>query len=149
MNALHYVPWAGVPSITSVALLSDLVASHRWFERTDRRAMLATLAILCIIIYAAVLGFLPDIYRLGFTPLPTVLLALTGIVLARRSTPLAVFALVVLLAFDLHLLPSMNLFDYIVDPIGGTFAIGWCAWRAAQAVFARPATVSRRAAATP
>lgn len=132
----------GVPSIASLALLSD-VACARLFDRPlfyaiERRTLLVAMAALSLVLYPSALGYLNiDIYRLGFTFTAPLVLAAAGIVLAaRRQFRLAGFVIAVLIALDVPLLPSANVFDYVVDPVGGLFAIGFVALNAGRRLVA-------------
>lgn len=134
----------GAPSITTAALLADL-AVRRSFGRPllasrERSMMLWFLAVTSIAVYPAVLGFVTifDLYRVGFLAgTPLVLAALGVFLLFRRDYRAAGVVLVALLALDLRLLPSVNVFDYVVDPLGGVVALGWAAVRATRAIAAR------------
>jgi hypothetical protein len=39
-----------------------------------------------------------------------------------------------LLSLDVHLLPSVNVFDYLVDPFGGIAALGWAIVQLVKAI---------------
>jgi hypothetical protein len=131
----------GAPSITTVALLVDL-ASRRVFGRPlfpaqERRMMLWFLAAASIVVYPTALGFIRilDFYRTGFLAAAPGVLAAAGIfLLLRRQYGAAVVALIALLALDVHLLPSVNVFDYLVDPFGGIVALGWAIVQLVKAI---------------
>lgn len=122
----------GAPSITTAALLVDL-ATRRVFGRPlltaeERRTLLWFLAAASIVVYPTALGFVRifDFYRTGFLAVTPGVLAAAGIaLLLRRQYGAAVVALIALLSLDVHLLPSVNVFDYLVDPFGGIVALGW------------------------
>lgn len=125
----------GVPSLSSVALLADLAFSRAFdrplFAGDERRTLLWTMAVASIVLYPSALGFITaDVYRLGFDTVAPWAVAAAGIALAiRGQLRLATFAFVVLVALDIHLLPSVNVFDYVVDPLGGLVALVWaCIW---------------------
>ncbi len=134
----------GAPSITTAALLADL-AVRRSFGRTllaprERSVMVWFLAATSIAIYPAALGFVTifDLYRVGFLAATPLILAALGVVLLlRRDHRAAAVVLVALLALDLRLLPSVNVFDYVVDPLGGIAALGWVALCAIRAIAPR------------
>jgi len=44
---------------------------------------------------------------------------------AGPSAAIALTALIALVAYDIPIFRSVNLFDYVVDPIVGIVAIGW------------------------
>lgn len=122
----------GAPSITTVALLVDL-ATRRVFGRPlfpdrERRMMLWFLVAASIAVYPTALGFVRifDVYRTGFVAAAPGALAAAGIaLLLRRQYGAAIVALIALLSLDVQLLPSVNLFDYLADPLGGIAALGW------------------------
>lgn len=143
----------GAPSITTAALLADL-ALRRSFGTSlltsrERSTMLWFLAAAALAIYPAELGFVTivDPYRVGFLAgTPLVLAALGVFLLFRRDYRTAAVALLALVALDLRLLPSVNAFDYVVDPLGGIVAVGWAALRAIKAaasVLRAPKAASR------
>jgi hypothetical protein len=131
----------GAPSITTVALLVDL-ASRRIFGRPlfqarERRMMLWFLAAALIVVYPTALGFVRifDFYRTGFLAAAPGVLAAAGIfLLLRRQYGAAAVALIALLALDVPLLPSVNVFDYLVDPFGGIAALGWAIVQLVKAI---------------
>lgn len=134
----------GTPSVTLVILIADLLlrrfARRALFTLPERRALLAAVAAVSIVLYASTLGYLPlDVYRAGFSMWAPVVLATIAIVVARRSFALACTALAILIAFDVPLFASLNLFDYAVDPIVGLIAIAAVLWRAAVSAAGRAA----------
>lgn len=112
-----------VPSISLLAIVID--AAFRVFTPAERRAFLTALALAALILYASVLGFLPDVYRIGFLAVPITIAAFVGIAIAERSLAIGAVALCGLVAFDLHLLPTRNLIDYFIDPAAALIAIAW------------------------
>jgi putative effector of murein hydrolase len=120
----------GTPSITLVVLLADLLLHRRLFTTPERRALLAAVAVVSVVLYGSALGYLPfDVYRAGFSIWAPVVLATLAIVVARRSFAIACTLAAVLIAFAIPLYASLNLFDYAVDPILGLIAIGVTLWR--------------------
>lgn len=123
---MRFVSLLGTPSVTLLALLADLLVRHPLFSRRERGALLAFAAATSLVLYSSTLGYLPlNVYRAGFSMWAPVALALIAIVVAPRSLPIACTALVALVAYDLPLFASVNLFDYVVDPILGIVAIVW------------------------
>jgi hypothetical protein len=130
----------GTPSVTLLALL---VSGVRWPRRRsgidsggkaaalhsgERRALLLFAAVTSLVLYGSTLGYLPlDVYRTGFSPWAPVALAVVAIAVAPRSRSIAITALIALIAYDLPLYRSVNLFDYVVDPIVGIIALVWAA----------------------
>jgi len=125
----------GTPSVTLLALALDLLTRRRIFSARERRGLLLFAAIVAPILYSSTLGYLPfDVYRLGFSPWAPAALALIAIALAPRSPAIAITALIALVAYDIPIFRSVNLFDYAVDPI--LWIVAWSAgvvagWRAA------------------
>jgi hypothetical protein len=125
---------AGVPSITSIVLLLDVIAGRAGrplFFTAERRRLLWFVAGMSLVLYPTALGFTPfDLYRLGFSTAAPLVIALLGVFAAvRREIRLAFLAIVILIALDLQLLPSVNAFDYVLDPVIGLIAIGWASVR--------------------
>ncbi|HSP13423.1 MAG TPA: hypothetical protein VLV78_01575 [Thermoanaerobaculia bacterium] len=132
---MHYLgSITGVPSITSIVLLLDLVlerAGRPLLFTTERRVLLWIVAVTSLVLYPSALGFTSlDVYRFGFSPAAPLGIAFLGIAAAvRREIRLALLTLVILLSLDLRLLPSVNAFDYAIDPIVGLLAILWASVR--------------------
>jgi hypothetical protein len=123
MRFLHLL---GTPSIPLLALLLDFCVRRRIFSPRERRALLLVVAAVALVLYSSSLGYLPlDVYRAGFTMWAPIALALLALAVAPRSPALACVALATLIAYDLPLFASVNLFDYAVDPILGMVAVGW------------------------
>jgi peptidoglycan biosynthesis protein MviN/MurJ (putative lipid II flippase) len=136
----------GTPSVTLLVLVADLLARrlfHRaLFSQRERSALLLVVAALSIVLYGSALGYIPiDAYRAGFSPWAPVVLAVVAAAVALRSLPLACTAVMALVAYDVPLFASVNLFDYVVDPILGVIALGYTAFRTAASFSAkRPAS---------
>src|SRR5204862_3832089 len=106
----------GTPSVTLLALALDLLARHRLYSRRERTALLVFAAAASLILYISTLGYLPlDLYRAGFSPWAPVALAIAAIAVAWRSPAIAITALIALVAYDIPVFRSVNLFDYVVD----------------------------------
>ena len=131
---MRFLTLLGTPSITLIAL----VAGYRLFSRRERIALLSFAASLSLVLYGGTLGYLPfDLYRFGFSPWAPVVLATIGIAVAPRSLPLALTALGALVAYDIPLFRSVNLFDYVVDPVLGLVAVAWVCISTARAAAKR------------
>jgi hypothetical protein len=131
-----------LPSITSLVLIANLGAGRAlkrpFLLPADRVFLLGFLAAAAAVLYSTALGFVAgDIYRAGFSPWAPVVLAIAAAAIAPARIRVALVALLILIAFAGRLLPSVNLFDYLVDPIGGAIAIGWWAVRAGAAAMVR------------
>ena len=126
----------GTPSVTLLALALDLLARRRLFSRRERTSMLAFAAAASLVLYSSTLGYLPlDLYRAGFSPWAPVTLAIVAIAVAWRSPAIAITALLALVAYDIPVFRSVNLFDYVLDPILAIMAIGWAAVAGVRRVF--------------
>jgi hypothetical protein len=130
---MRFVHLLGTPSITLLALLLDLLTRRRLFSPRERRALLWFAAGATLILYSSTLGYLPlDVYRAGFSPWAPIALAAAAIAAAWRSPAIACTALAALVAYDIPVFASVNLFDYVVDPMLGIVAIVWAVAAAAR-----------------
>jgi hypothetical protein len=137
---MRFVTLLGTPSITLLALVLDLLTRRRLFAPHERRALLWCTAAVSLILYSSTLGYLPlDVYRAGFSTWAPVALAAIAIAVAPRSLPVALTLLAVLVAYDIPLFASVNLFDYAVDPMLGIFAIVWAIATTFRRLLAVPA----------
>ena len=70
-----------------------------------------------LVLFSACLGLLPvDLYALGYNfSLWFVIMALITLIALWLGSPLSIIFISYIAAFDLHLLPSPNFFDYITD----------------------------------
>ncbi len=124
-------------SITSVILLlsflvkniSNNISNNRQVPSgREKSAILYSVAIAGLILYPASLGFFHvDLYRLGYHPRFLLILILCLTILAwmvslRFAAMLPVIAVI---AFNLNILESENLWDYLVDPFIVFYAWGW------------------------
>lgn len=118
------------PSVTTVVLVAlwgARVFSRNPRSRAEEHAILfPVIAVIGIALYVTTIGSPSfNIYRLGFSPYASLVLAIVA-ALAAKQTRIAVIALIVLIAFDVHLYRSRNLFDYALDPILVATAAVWC-----------------------
>jgi hypothetical protein len=136
---MRFVHLLGTPSITLLALALDLLARRRLYSRRERSALLAFAAAASVILYSSTLGYLPvDVYRAGFSVWAPIALAVGAMAVAWRSPAIACTALVALVAYDIPVFRSVNLFDYVVDPILGIVAIVWGVGAAGTAAIRPP-----------
>jgi hypothetical protein len=135
------------PSVTTVALLlfgaADALVCRRARAdegvRPSRKWLFPAIAVTGIALYTTTIGIQTfNMYRLGFSPYAPLVLAIVAALAATRAPKIAISALAVIVAFDLHLYRSRNLFDYALDPILVATATFWSLRR----VFSRS---SRRA----
>lgn len=131
----------GLPSLPSLVLIANLLAARAlrrpFLSPADRVLLLGCLAAAAAVLYSTALGFVAgDVYHAGFSPWAPVVLAIAAAAIAPARIRVALVALLILIAFAGRLLTSVNLFDYLVDPIGGAIAIGW--WALQIPAFIRP-----------
>lgn len=87
---------------------------------SSRKLLLMCVAMIGVVFYPLALGLSAyDPYQLGYTPvlLSVLLVSLSLILWVVRHRDLAVILLLPLLAYNLHLLESTNLWDYLLDPV--------------------------------
>lgn len=123
------------PSVTTVALIALYVgralARPVGLKPDLRSYLFPAIAVVGIALYVTTIGSPSfNMYRLGFSPYAPLFLAGVAALTARRAPTSALIALAVILAFDLHLYRSRNLFDYALDPILVLAATVWCVRRA-------------------
>lgn len=125
------------PSITTIALVLSWGAGTLFGafsrdpsrRRTEHQTLFPVVAIVGIALYVTTIGSPSyNLYRLGFSPYAPLVLAIIA-ALAAKQTRIAVISLLVLVAFDVHLYRSRNLFDYALDPILVATAAFWCVRR--------------------
>jgi hypothetical protein len=122
------------PSITTLAL----VILH-WHRPRHYEWLFPVIAASGIALYITTIGGPSfNMYRLGFSPYAPLVLAVIAALAATRAPKIGIMALAIIVAFDLHLYRSRNLFDYALDPILVATATFWCVRR----IFSRS---SRRA----
>lgn len=118
-------------SLTLVAVIADFISSR--FRRPllraeDRRILFPAIAVAALLLYLATFHALRvNVYGAGFSPFAPLFLAAAAVMIVRRAPRLASLVLLELVAFDLQLLRSRNLFDYVLDPFVFLVAVGWCA----------------------
>jgi hypothetical protein len=153
---LLLVPVSGLPvvgyirgmigdlSITSTLLLGIWILSQISGVRRglgSHRAVLAGAAAGGLALYPLALGLTPfDPYHLGFES-PWLLLTVLGLVLAAWKTHrvAAIILLCAMISFNLRLLESANLWDYLIDPLLVLFAWSWAVHRLFRRAMGRKA----------
>jgi hypothetical protein len=131
-------------SITSMILLaissfSRIAGGPRGWNRAQR-PLLAGAAVAGLLLYPFALGLTRfDSYQLGFNS-PWLLLTVFVLVLVSWKTcrPAAVILLCATASFNLQLLESTNLWDYLIDPCLAFFAWGWAIFQAIPKRVSRP-----------
>jgi len=120
-------------SIFTLLVLLNILA-QRLFGRNfispdTRKKLLFGVVMVGVVFYPLALGVSSfDPYQLGYSPVfMTVLLCLASIIAwLRAQRELAVILLMPLLAYELHMLESVNLWDYLLDPVLLVYAAVQC-----------------------
>ena len=106
--------------ITLLVLIADAIAllfRRPLLRSQDRRVILGV----AVVVASLAFGFYPA----GFSRFAPFVVAVGAALIASRFPRTAIAALLVLVAFDLHLLRSRNLFDYGVNPLVAVWAIAY------------------------
>jgi len=125
---LTFAQWlrsvVGDLSVLSLVIFSNILAQRlfnlKLLEASARNTLLAGVALVGVVFYPLALGVSAfDPYRLGYAPvLMSAVLSIFSIYAwLKINRLLAIILLLPLLAFNLHLLESTNLWDYLIDPI--------------------------------
>lgn len=104
------------------------------------------LVVLAIILYASTLGFVSyDLYAqgYGFSWWFLVIGTVTLILSVLGQTRLATVGIVAIAAYDLRLLPSANLFDYLIDGPSAFFAFFYLIYQTVRTFRERSRTISQ------
>lgn len=115
--------------LTLLVLANSLmlrIRHHALLGRDTRRILLVAAAVTGVVFYPLALGMGPiDPYRWGYAPqaMVAVLCALSLVAWLKRWRTLAVIPLLPLLAYNLHLLESDNLWNYLLDPVLVVYAL--------------------------
>ena len=126
----YFISLVGHLSITTIVLLAahlfEQPAKRRVIKASDKLVTYATIVAASVILYPTAYGlFRFDAYDLGFGSSAFIaalmLLAILITILRRNLTSLII--VVSVLAYSLHLLPSNNLWDYLIDPLVAIYAI--------------------------
>jgi len=141
--AIFLVPIKGLPlyaylrgiasglSIVTVWMLGGLFirefSGRELLSAEDRGLLLSISGIAGLLLYPSTLGFLPfDSYRIGYQPLPLLIILLLFCVVSWgkgwRFSALCI--VVAVAAFNLRIMESDNLWDYLTDPFITVFAWG-------------------------
>lgn len=116
-------------SLTTLALLilwPTLRMNRISLNNPDSASLCAIVLLLAVTLYPMALGVGPyDPYTLGFRPLAllTAIAALGVLATLRGYLVSRTIVLVVLVGYWLRVLDSQNLWDYLIDPILGIFAV--------------------------
>jgi hypothetical protein len=117
-------------SVLTLLVFAGITGRRLWNKAllapATRAALLLSVAVVGVVFYPMALGVGPvDPYRLGFAPMAMVaVLCLTSLLAwLRGARALGVIILLPLLAYNLHLLESDNLWDYLLDPLLVIYAL--------------------------
>ena len=117
-------------SVLSLVIFVNILAQRLFnftlVEPASRNKLLLGVVLIGLVFYPLALGVSAfDPYRLGYSPvLMSVLLCLISVVAWYKSLPaLAIILLLPLVAFNMHMLESTNLWDYLLDPILLIYAV--------------------------
>lgn len=118
------------PGLLLLALYAiTATTGHRFDDRAEFRFGIATLALAGLVLYPGAVGFLNyDTYVLGYSGylLPLMLVAVLAYAVYRQYFFVVAALNVGILGFLLSAGRSLNLWDYVIDPVGWMLAIG--AW---------------------
>ena len=117
-------------SVLTLVILTNILAQRLFnfnlLNPASRTILLLGVVLLGVVFYPLALGLsLLDPYHFGYTPsdMTVLLVSVSVIAWLRGQRALAVVILLPLLAFDLRLLESANLWDYLLDPILFIYAV--------------------------
>jgi len=117
-------------SVVTLVIFANILAQRLFnfslVEPSSRNILLLATVLLGLVFYPLALGMSSfDPYQLGYSPvILSVLLSLASIFAwLRDKRSLAIILLMPLIAFNLHLLESANLWDYLLDPILMIYAV--------------------------
>lgn len=118
------------PGLMLMILCAITATTGRRFDNSaEFRFGTATLALAGLALYPGAIGFLDyDTYVLGYSGhvLPLALIAVLAYALYRRYLFVVTALNISFLGFLLNAGRSLNLWDYVIDPVGWLFAVG--AW---------------------
>ncbi len=117
-------------SVLTLVIFADILARRLWnfilLAPGTRTTLLLAAAGVGVVFYPMALGLGSiDPYRPGFAPLVMVAVLCLASIIAwlRQARGLAVILLLPLLAYNLHLLESDNLWNYLLDPALVSYAL--------------------------
>lgn len=127
--------WGDI-SVTTWALLAaamtEKLSGRPLLSSSARVETLALVVASAILLYPTALGLSSfDPYAAGFRPLVMVIVLFAYSAWAwHRGSDAAWIPMAAALAFDARLMESSNLWDYLVDPLVATYALGFALWQA-------------------
>jgi hypothetical protein len=132
----YFLTIAGHLSFTSMCLLTAFVVRALWskavWKRAEKRMLLSIALLGSVFLYAAAFGVMNwDIYQLGYgsVTLIGILAAVAFAAAAARFNILFTAFVTAAIGFQLHLLRSNNIWDYLIDPLLAIYAaVGLIVW---------------------
>ena len=126
----YFISLVGHLSITTMVLLSatlsETLLRQKLIDTRERLLLCLVIAVAAIVLYPSAYGILSfSTYALGFGSLPFIsaLLLLAIIFTAFQKHMAALIIFLSALAFDLNLLSTGNLWDYLIDPLVVIYAV--------------------------
>lgn len=120
-------------SVLTLAIFINIIAQRMFnfdlLNPISRKRMLLGVVLVGLVFYPLALGVSAyDPYQLGYSPvlLPVFLVMISIIVWFKSRRDLAIILLLPLLAYNLKLLESDNLWDYLIDPVLMGYALVQC-----------------------
>ena len=134
VNGLTIAQWlrsvvGDLSVLTLVILLNILMQRLLGFSllgASSRKLLLFGIVIIGVVFYPLAMGVTAyDSYQLGYSPILLSVLVILGSLLLWFSSrrDLAVILLLPMVAYDLHLLESTNLWEYLLDPVLLAYAL--------------------------
>lgn len=134
VSGLSLAQWlrsvVGDLSILTLVMFLNILAqhlfNHKLLASATRNNLLLGVILVGMVFYPLALGVSEfDPYRLGYAPVSlTVILSLASIIAwTRAKQGMALILLLPLIAFNLQLLESANLWDYLLDPVLLVYAL--------------------------
>lgn len=140
----YFLTVVGHISITAMIMLAGSLARRLTgrdiFVEGERGLLLAAIVIAGLAVFAATFELTQfNIYQLGFGSLTfgVLLMAFALVLLFAGKKAFALIIAASVLAYDLHLLPSSNLWDHLLDPTLWIYALAVLAWNAVRNAISR------------
>lgn len=137
----YFLTIVGHLSITSMVLLGIALIGRltdgSLLGRNERTMIYAAITAGSLLIFPATFGLVQfNGYQLGFGSITfTVGLAALALIFALSNRNIAFLSIAIcVLGFELHLLESNNLWDYLFDPLLAIYSVTALIWRAGKAL---------------
>lgn len=120
-------------SVLTLAIFINIIAQRMFnfdlLNPISKKRMLLGVVLVGLVFYPLALGVsVYDPYQLGYSPvlMPVILVMFSIIAWFKSMRDLAVILLFPLLAYNLKMLESTNLWDYLIDPVLMGYALVQC-----------------------